>query len=465
MPGILGFGTCIPRLRLPRNVIAKEWGQPSLPGEKAVAASDEDSLTLAVNAGLAACPDGRGVDAVYFASTTSPYREKQAAATVAAVLDCRPSARTVDVTDSLRAATSALLAALDGITAGSAQRALVCAGDCRMGEPDTLAEQNCGDAGAAVLLGSDAGLAEIVATATVTDEFHGTWRTEEQDFLRAFPGSFETKYGYARVVTEAVRSVLARAGRPAEALATAALAAPNPRAGARVAKAVGLDPTRQLHDGFWATLGDTGAAEPLLLLAAALERAQPNDLILLAGYGDGADAVVFRVTEQIAAHRPSRSVFSQIEAKHSLASYGPYARSRRLVRKESTVPDVSTPVALFRDRKELLPLYGGRCPACAVVQFPIHRVCIECGHRGGLEETKLSRVGTVFTFTNDHIFDGGPTAVGHAVVDLDGGGRLYVQLTDCEADGVSVDLPVELTFRKYHEGFGMKNYFWKARPR
>jgi len=23
---------------------------------------------------------------------------------------------------------------------------------------------------------------------------------------------------------------------------------------------------------------------------------------------------------------------------------------------------------------------------------------------------------------------------------------------------------VELTFRRYHDGFGMKNYFWKARP-
>jgi hypothetical protein len=25
-------------------------------------------------------------------------------------------------------------------------------------------------------------------------------------------------------------------------------------------------------------------------------------------------------------------------------------------------------------------------------------------------------------------------------------------------------MPVELTFRKYHEGSGLQNYFWKARP-
>jgi hydroxymethylglutaryl-CoA synthase len=50
------------------------------------------------------------------------------------------------------------------------------------------------------------------------------------------------------------------------------------------------------------------------------------------------------------------------------------------------------------------------------------------------------------------------------VVELDGGGRLYVQLTDVDAEQVEVDMPVELTFRKYHEGSGVQNYFWKARP-
>ena len=55
-----------------------------------------------------------------------------------------------------------------------------------------------------------------------------------------------------------------------------------------------------------------------------------------------------------------------------------------------------------------------------------------------------------------------PTA--HAVVDLDGGGRLYLQLTDCDAERVAIDMPLELTFRRLHEGGGFNNYFWKARP-
>jgi hydroxymethylglutaryl-CoA synthase len=465
MVGIVAFGSYVPTYRLPREVIAQEWGSVSAGGEKAVANHDEDSLTLAVNAAINCFADTAPVplDAVFFASTTSPYREKQAAATVAAVLETGAQVRTVDFCDSLRAGTSALLAAVD-VVRGTAARALVCAGDCRMGEPDSPAEQNYGDAGAAVVVGDDAVVAELVGSFSVSEEFLGTWRTNEQDYLHQFPGTFETKFGYGPFLTTAIKGVLQQTGIAPAAVTTAVLAAPNPRAAAAVAKAVGLDPKKQVHDTLWTVLGDTGTAQPLLLLAAALERAQAGDILLLASYGDGGDALVFRVTEAIAGYRTAHSVFAQIEVKRLLSSYGKYARFRKLIRKEPAGADVSTPVVLYRDRKTILPLYGGTCPQCATVQFPRHRACIECGNHDGLRATKLSRCGTLFTFTNDYIFDAPDTPVAHAVVDLDGGGRIYVQMTDCDADRVQIDMPLELTFRKYHEGFGMNNYFWKAHP-
>jgi 3-hydroxy-3-methylglutaryl CoA synthase len=465
MAGIIGFGSYVPRYRLPREVIAKEWGQPSMGGEKAVANHDEDSLTLAVNAATNCFADTSPakLDAVFFASTTSPYREKQAAATVAAVLDTGAQVRTTDFCDSLRAGTSALQAGLDALSAG-AQRVLVCAGDCRMGEPDSPAEQNCGDAGAAVLLGGDAVIAEMLGSFSISEDFHGTWRTEGQDYLHSFPGGFETKFGYAPFVTAAIQGVLKRCHLTPEQITVAVIAAPNPRAIAGVAKAVGLDAKKQIGDTLWALLGDTGTTQPLLLLAAALERAKSGDVILLASYGDGSDAFVFKATDAIASYHTARSVYSQIETKRHLPSYGKYARFRKLIRKEDHNTDLSTPVVLFRDQKAVLPLYGGRCPKCQTVQFPKHRICVECGHRDGLEDVKLSRRGTLFTFTNDFLFDSPDQPVTHAVVELDGGGRVYVQMTDCPAEQVEIDMRLELTFRKYHEGFGMNNYFWKARP-
>jgi hydroxymethylglutaryl-CoA synthase len=461
MAGILAASAYVPRYRLPREVIAKEWGGGAMGGEKAVANHDEDSLTLAINAALALGPALAAADAVFFATTTSPYAEKQAAATIAAVLDLPAAVRTHDFTDTLRAGTSAMLAGLDAL-AGGARRVVVAAADCRIAEPDSMNEQSYGDTGAAVVLGAEAGVAEVVATYTVADEFLGTWRTAEQDFPRGFPGGFEAKFGYGRVLGEVLKGILTKAKVAPQQLATVILPTPSPKAPLGIAKALGIDPKKQLQDGFWATLGDTGAAQPLLMLAAALERAKAGDLLLVAGYGDGADALLLRATG--APPGAATSVYKQIEVKRTLPSYGRYARFRKLVRKEGTSGEPSSAPVLFRDRKELLPLYGGKCPKCSTVQFPKHRVCIECGHTGGLEEVKLARHGTLFTFTNDYLFESPDPPVSHAVVDLDGGGRLYCQITDCEPERVAIDMPLELTFRKIHEGGGFHNYFWKARP-
>jgi hydroxymethylglutaryl-CoA synthase len=459
--GIVAAAGYVPRYRLPRELIAREWGGASAGGEKAVANHDEDSLTLAVNAALELGPAARA-DAVFFATTSSPWVEKQGAATIAAVLDLPATARTLDFGDTLRAGTSAVLTALDAIASGSARTVLVAAGECRVGEPDSAAEPSYGDAGAAVVLGGEAGRAEVLATHTVADEFLGTWRTREQEFPHGFPGAFEAKLGYGRVLVEATKGLLAKAGVAPQDLATVLLPTPAPRAPQAVAKALGLDAKRQLQDGFWTTIGDSGTAQPLLMLAAALERAKAGDLILVAAYGDGADAILLRATGAPAT--AANGVHRQIEVKRTLPSYGRYARFRKLVRKETTAQDVSSPVVLFRDRKELLPLHGGKCPACHTVQFPKHRVCIECGHPGGLDDVALARRGTLFTFTNDYLFESPDPPVTHGVVDLDGGGRLYCQLTDCDADGVEIDMPLELTFRRMHDGGGFHNYFWKARP-
>ena len=113
MPGVLAAAAYIPRYRLPRELIAREWGGQAAGGEKAVANHDEDSLTLAVSAALALEGAGERPDGLFFATTTSPYTEKQGAATIAAVLDLPSATRTADFTDTLRAGTSAFLAGLD----------------------------------------------------------------------------------------------------------------------------------------------------------------------------------------------------------------------------------------------------------------------------------------------------------------------------------------------------------------
>jgi len=52
MIGVRDFGAYIPFHRLRRSEVAEIWGNRSEGGEKAVANYDEDSVTMAVAAGL-----------------------------------------------------------------------------------------------------------------------------------------------------------------------------------------------------------------------------------------------------------------------------------------------------------------------------------------------------------------------------------------------------------------------------
>jgi 3-hydroxy-3-methylglutaryl CoA synthase len=460
MPGISAIATNIPRYRLPREVIARAWGGTSMGGERTVANHDEDSLTLAVGAALELGAAAAGAGAVYFATTSAPYAEKQGAATLAAVLDAAPNARTLDFTDSQRAATSALLAGLDALEAGTAERVVVASGECRTGEPESQGEQGYGDAGAALVLAREgAALADVVAVHSVHDEFLGTWRTSEQRFPKSMPTGFDAKLGYARVLGTAIQGVLHAAGATAADVRHLVLPTPSPRAPQGLAKGLGFDPKTQLQDGLWAQVGDCGAAQPLVLLAAALERAKPGELVLVAAYGDGADALLLSVNATAQAR-----LARQIEVKRPLQSYARYARFRGLVARESGATDASSPAITFRDRAQVLGLEGGRCKACGAVQFPRHRHCIECSDGQGLDAVRLARRGTLFTFTVDHMHESLDPPVAHGVVDLEAGGRIYLQLTDCDPDTLAIDMPLELTFRRLHDAGGFHNYFWKARP-
>ena len=66
-----------------------------------------------------------------------------------------------------------------------------------------------------------------------------------------------------------------------------------------MAKAAKIAET-SVADALGAVCGDTGVAHPLVMLVAALEKAKAGDRILVVGFGQGADALLFEVTPEIA---------------------------------------------------------------------------------------------------------------------------------------------------------------------
>jgi uncharacterized OB-fold protein len=158
MAGIVAYGAYVPLFRLGRTTAGWEG-----PNERAAANYDEDSLTMAVAALRDALTrlDPATIDALYFATTTQPYAEKQSATTIGWATDLRSDLFTVDCTDSLRAGTNALKLALDAVKADSARRAAVVAADHRLAQPRSAFERTFGDGAAALVLGDDRVIASI----------------------------------------------------------------------------------------------------------------------------------------------------------------------------------------------------------------------------------------------------------------------------------------------------------------
>jgi hypothetical protein len=102
MKGITAYGMYLPYYRLKRETIfrAMGWFNPGIAGlakgEKTVANYDEDSLTMAVAAGIDCLRDveREKIDALYIASTTLPYKERGNASIAGAALNLSPNTRT-----------------------------------------------------------------------------------------------------------------------------------------------------------------------------------------------------------------------------------------------------------------------------------------------------------------------------------------------------------------------------------
>ena len=466
MVGITSYGAYIPKYRLGREVVARAWGPRFITGERAVANHDEDSLTMATEAALNCLGgvDAKTVDGLIFASTTSPYLEKQASTLVATALDLPTEIYTADHLSSLRAGTAALKNALDAVKGGNSKNFLVAAADSRRGEPGSDSEQLFGDGSAALMVGGAGVVASMEGAYSLSEEFMDSWRKQDDDFVQKGDGAFVQAYGYGRMVPKCIQGILKKYEMKIADISQFVIPAPDSRVYARVTKALNLSAGSYLEDPLLTTVGDTGAAAPLMLLAAALEKAKPGERILLCSYGAGnTDAFIFQVTPEIERLKDRPGVTHYQAAKKPLANYEKFLKFQNTLPSEPLEP-YSSWALLWKEKKQNLQLYGTRCKKCGTFAYPRRRVCLKCSAKDEYEDVKLPRRGKIYTLAKDYLFPNPDPPTVMAVADMEGGGRFYGQVTDCDPARVKIGTPVELTFRRFHQGGGFYNYFWKLRP-
>jgi 3-hydroxy-3-methylglutaryl CoA synthase/uncharacterized OB-fold protein len=464
MVGITSYGAYVPLFRLNREALAK-----GARGEKAICGFDEDSITMAV-AAANDCLNGidRGtVDGLYFATTTSPYKEKLGATIVAMAADLRQDIITADFAHSLKAGTSALRAAIDAVKAGSAKKVMVAAADCRLGIPGSALEQNFADGAGALLIGDKDVAVTVEASYSVYNEILDVWRADGDTFVRSWEDRFSSTHGYLDSVSEAVSGLMRKTNLSPKDFAKVVFYSPDARRYVELARRLGFDDKTQLQDALFAVLGNTGTAFPLMLLIAALEEAKAGDRILLASYGNGSDAFVLKVTEQIEKIRNRRGVKGHLASKKVITDYRKYLIWRGLLPQE-TIPGpirfLSAP-AVWREREANLRLHGVKCQVCGTIQFPPQRVCTKCHTKDQFEPYRLSdKKAKILTFAMDYVTPAPESPIVTTTIDFEGGGRMECYMTDLEVGQVKPGLPVEMSFRKIIVKDGAHNYFWKSIP-
>lgn len=464
MHGIISWGTYLPYRRLDRGQIAPFVGQGGGRGTRTVASFDEDPTTLGVEAARAALRSTDVRPAQLLFGTVAPaYADKTNATVVHAALRLDGTVPAFDLGCSVRSAVGGLLLGLR-----SGLPTLVVSGDVRTGLAGSGEESSGGDAGAAVLVGSEADgalLAEVVATASVTDEFVERWRTPGEVRTKVWDDKF-SEVTYRPLGEQAWAQALAQAGLSSDQVRLAAVAAPSARVASSVAGRLG---GVAVIDDLAGTVGISGAAHPALLAASLLEQAAQlpaGSVVALVVLADGADVVLLRTTEALATHRPARSVAEQVAAGAPLP-YGKFLAWRGMLALEPPrrpePPRVSS-TAAARSEAWKYGFVGSRDRVTGFVHLPPSRVSADGERTDEMDPAPMAdTTGTIVTFTVDRVAYSPSPPIVFAIVDFDGGGRLPVELCDLDPDEVTIGARVEPTFRRLYTADGIPNYFWKAR--
>ena len=457
--GIAGAAVYLPHRRLDRRTIAGVAGGGGGTGTRSVAAYDEDTTTMGVEAARALCTSIPDVEpgTLWFSTAAPAYADKTNATTIHAALRLGRDVAAFDAVGSVRSSVGALFAAMTGRGTH-----LVVSADLRSGLPGGPDEATFGDGAAAVLVSGEDDvplLATAIGGGRATEEFLDRWRAPGEVHSKVW----EERFGenrYVQLGVSAWEDALKSAGLVPDQVDHVAISGTHSRAAAALTKKLGVG-DRVVGSDLLDRVGNLGAAQPGVLLAAALEVAEPGQVVAMVVLADGADVVVFRTTDALATWAPHRPVADQADG--APIDYGTFLRWRgHLAVEPPRRPEPARPSASASARSSGWKFgFVGSADDAGQVHLP--------PQPGDADDVAMADArGTIATFTIDRLAYSPSPPVVFAVVDFDGGGRLPIELTDCsaadvESGAVAIGARIELTFRRLGATDGIVNYFWKGR--
>ena len=337
--GIISYGAYVPRFRIKPQEIAAVWGQDGDAmskglgvTSKSVPGPDEDVITIAVEAARIALHraniDPTDIGAIYVGSESHPYAVKPSATIVAEAMGATPNLTAADYEFACKAGTAAIQTCLGLVGSESIRYGVAIGADTSQGAPGDALEYTASAGGAAYIIGRENVIATIEKTCSYTTDTPDFWRREGEKYP-SHGGRFTGEPAYFKHVISCTNNLLELMGSKPADYNYAVFHQPNGKFPVSVARKLGFS-KEQIADGLLTPIiGNTYSGAVLVGLAAILEKAQPDDRIMMVSYGSGAgsDAFDIRVTDAIESlERKGAESLSSIIENHKFISYATYAK-------------------------------------------------------------------------------------------------------------------------------------------
>jgi hydroxymethylglutaryl-CoA synthase len=344
MAGIVGYGAFIPRNRIKSEEIARQWGKDPdtirrglMLEEKSVPGIDEDTITISVAAGRGALEragiDPTKIGALYIGSESHPYAVKPSGTVVAEALGVGPEVHIADFEFACKAGTEAMFVAYGLVESKRVEYAMGIGADTSQGAPNDALEFSASAGGAAYIFGRKNILADVVDTYSYTSDTPDFWR-REGEFYPRHGGRFTGEPAYFNHVLSASRAILDKTGLKASDFRYAVFHMPNGKFPLAAGKKLGFK-KKQLEQGWVVNkMGNTYSGSSPTGLAAILDVAEPDDLILITSFGSGAgsDSFVLKATSELPRRRArAPTVRSMLDGRRRYLAYGEYAKYREKI--------------------------------------------------------------------------------------------------------------------------------------
>ena len=335
--GIVGYGSYIPRYRIPAKEIARVWGKEGgVPiTEKAVPGPDEDTMTIGLecarNALARAGINPQEIGAVWVGSESHPYAVKPTSTIIAEAIGATPNTEAADWQFACKAGTETIQAAIGFVAGGMARYALGIGADTAQGRPGDALEYTAAAGGAAYIIGlAEESLATFEASYSHVTDTPDFWRRPTTHYP-SHGQRFTGEPAYFSHVLAASQVIMSELNYTAADFTHVVLHQPNKKFPERAAAELGFKKEQWKTGLLSPIVGNTYAGASILGLTAVLDVARPGDKILCVSFGSGAgsDAFVLNVTEAIT-ERQQRALTTQdyINRRQEI-DYATYVRYRQ----------------------------------------------------------------------------------------------------------------------------------------